>query len=246
MINVVVTAGGTRAPIDDVRAITNASSGRFGARIAEESLRQGASVWYLHAADTLRPFDRLARFDLDAPDPDAEHARLSALRDEWRSVRDRCHLVPLRVGTVVDYARQLERVLKDQPIDVAFLAMAASDFAPDPVAGKIPSTAESLTLHCRRQPKVIQHVRDWSPSTYLVGFKLLSDVPTSELVRQAESANRTNRADLTVANDLRTVRAGQHTIHLIQPGHPVATYGPPDDIAERLVARAFSGLREAR
>ena len=101
---------------------------------------------------------------------------------------DRCHLVPLRVGTVDEYGRALERLLKGRPIDATFLAMAASDYAPEPVAGKISSDSDALTIRCVRQPKVIQHVRDWSPSTFLVGFKLLSGAPTEELIRQAEIA----------------------------------------------------------
>ncbi|WP_435019547.1 phosphopantothenoylcysteine decarboxylase [Tundrisphaera sp. TA3] len=246
MIHVVVTAGGTVAPIDDVRALANASTGRFGARIAETALRRGAIVHYLHAPGALLPFARDARFDLDAADPAAELARLAALREAWAGVRDRCHLAPLRVGTVDEYARTLERLLKDHPIDAAFLAMAASDYAPEPVAGKLSSDAESLTIRCVRQPKVIQQVRDWSPSTFLVGFKLLSGVPTAELIRQAEIATRTNRADLTVANDLSTVRSGRHAIHLVQPGRPVATVEPPDDIAEALVDRVFEALPRPR
>jgi phosphopantothenate---cysteine ligase (CTP) len=238
-MNVVVTAGGTIAPIDDVRQITNASTGRFGAMIAEAVLRRGADVWYIHAPGALRPFDRLARFDLDHPDPAAETRRLDRLRAEWAEVRDRCHLVPLQKGTVPEYAERLEATLRDRPIDVAFLAMAASDFAPEPTPGKLSSDSPTLTLRCRRLPKVIQSVRDWSPGVYLVGFKLLSNAPTDELIRQAEEACRANRADLTVANDLSTVRAGQHTIHLVRPGHPSETYGPSDSIAERLVDRAF-------
>ena len=31
-------------------------------------------------------------------------------------------------------------------------------------------------MRCRRTPKVIRSVRDWAPSVYLVGFKLLSNV----------------------------------------------------------------------
>src|SRR5947209_20302715 len=94
-MNVVVTAGGTVAPIDDVRRISNFSTGRFGAMIAEAALRRGAAVWHLHAPGALRPFDRLARFDLDAPDPAAEHERLDRLRVEWAEVRDRCHGAPI-------------------------------------------------------------------------------------------------------------------------------------------------------
>jgi len=238
-MNVVVTAGGTRAPIDDVRHIANVSTGRFGAMIAEAALRRGADVWYVHAPGALRPFETASRFDLDTPDPHAEHARLDRLRSGWREVRDRYHPVPLRSGTVPEYASHLEATLRDQPIDVAFLAMAASDFAPEPIEGKIPSDAETLTLHCRRLPKVIRSVRDWSPTIYLVGFKLLSNATHGDLVRQALAGCRDNRADLTVANDLTTVRAGKHTVHLVRADYPVETLTPDLPVADRLVDRVF-------
>ena len=41
---VVVTAGGTREPIDAVRAVTNRSSGKMGYAIASEAARRGAEV----------------------------------------------------------------------------------------------------------------------------------------------------------------------------------------------------------
>jgi phosphopantothenate-cysteine ligase len=239
-MNVVVTAGGTMAPIDDVRHIANASTGRFGAMIAEAALERGAHVWHLHAPGALQPFGRLARFDLDSPDPSAEIDRLRRLRERWLEVRDRCHPVPLIEGTVAEYGRKLEELLRLRPIDVAYLAMAASDFAPEPHSGKLSSHAETLVLRCRRLPKVIESVRDWSPTTYLVGFKLLSHVDEAELIRQAGAAGVANRADLTVANDLRTVRAGRHVIHLVRPGQPTETYGPDEPIADRLVDRSFA------
>ena len=182
-MNVLVAAGGTVAPIDDVRRITNVSSGRFGSMIAEAALRRGAQVWYLHAPAALRPFHRLARFDLGVLDPTAEVRRLAQLQLDWDDVRDRCHFVPLEAGTVEDYAATLEATLKARRIDLTFLAMAVSDFAPEPVAGKLSSDAQTLTLRCHRLPKVIRSVRDWSPSTYLVGFKLLCDADEGELIR---------------------------------------------------------------
>jgi phosphopantothenoylcysteine synthetase/decarboxylase len=239
-MNVVVTAGGTLAPIDDVRHIANVSTGRFGAMIAEAALKRGANVWHLHAPGALRPFDRMARFDLDNPDPSAEVQRLHRLRDRWLEVRDRSHSVPLIEGTVAEYARKLEQLLRLQPIDVAFLAMAVSDYAPEPYSGKLTSDTETLVLRCHRLPKVIEAVSDWSPSTYIVGFKLLSQASVAELIRRAGAAGITNRADLTVANDLRTVRAGRHVIHLVRPGQPTETFGPDEPIADRLVDRAFT------
>src|SRR5947209_7068691 len=133
-MNVVVTGGGTIAPIDDVRHLANVSSGRFSAQITEAWLARGATVWHIHTPSAQLPFWRAAGFDL-------------------------------------------------------------------------------------------------------VGFKLLSRTTPAELIRQAEAACRTNRADLTVANDLQTLRAGRHTVHLVRPGHPPETLGPGADLAERLVER---------
>ena len=49
--SVVVTAGGTRAPIDAVRVIANRSSGRQGHAIAEEFRRRGADVVLITTSD---------------------------------------------------------------------------------------------------------------------------------------------------------------------------------------------------
>ncbi len=154
--------------------------------------------------------------------------------------RDRLHLIPLKEGTVSDYSATLKGVLVAQPIDVAVLAMAVSDFEPEPYAGKVGSDTESLVVRCRPTPKVIRSVRDWAPSIYLVGFKLLSRTSGEELIRRAEDACRVNRADLTVANDLQTLRQGRHTLHLIRPGAEPQTLEPGDDLAERLVDRIMT------
>jgi phosphopantothenoylcysteine decarboxylase/phosphopantothenate--cysteine ligase len=50
-LRVLVTAGGTREPIDTVRVITNRSSGKQGHAIAEEARARGAKVTLVTAAD---------------------------------------------------------------------------------------------------------------------------------------------------------------------------------------------------
>lgn len=52
---VVVTAGGTREPIDPVRHITNRSSGKQGYALAQAALDQGALVSLISAPTALRP-----------------------------------------------------------------------------------------------------------------------------------------------------------------------------------------------
>jgi phosphopantothenate-cysteine ligase len=246
VVNVVVTGGASVAPIDDVRSITNLSSGRFAATITEACLERSAAVWHLHTPSAQLPYRRLATFDLDTKDPAAETARLTQLRERAAAVRDRLQLVSLQQGTVSEYACRLETLLKSQPIDIAFLAMAVADFEPDPYPGKLDSRSNELLVRCRPARKVIQSVRDWSPEIYLVGFKLLSRVPQETLIRQAEDACRINRANLTVANNLQPLRAGRHTIHLVRPDEPPETFGPPEPIAERLVDRVLKWAAESR
>ena len=57
-MNVVVTGGGTIAPVDDVRLLTNVSSGRLAAAISEAFLDRGASVWHIHARSAQLPLRR--------------------------------------------------------------------------------------------------------------------------------------------------------------------------------------------
>jgi phosphopantothenoylcysteine decarboxylase / phosphopantothenate---cysteine ligase len=52
-LRVLVTAGGTREPIDSVRYVGNRSSGRMGLALAEEAARRGADVTVIAANVTL-------------------------------------------------------------------------------------------------------------------------------------------------------------------------------------------------
>ncbi len=52
-LNILVTAGGTREPIDSVRFIGNRSSGRMGFALAEEAAKRGAAVTLIAANTSL-------------------------------------------------------------------------------------------------------------------------------------------------------------------------------------------------
>jgi phosphopantothenoylcysteine decarboxylase / phosphopantothenate---cysteine ligase len=54
-LRVLVTAGGTREPIDSVRYLGNRSSGRMGFALASEAARRGAEVTVVAANVTLQP-----------------------------------------------------------------------------------------------------------------------------------------------------------------------------------------------
>lgn len=53
-MKVLITLGPTQEPIDDVRYITNASSGKMGAALANEALERGYEVTLVHGPVTLQ------------------------------------------------------------------------------------------------------------------------------------------------------------------------------------------------
>ena len=68
---------------------------------------------------------------------------------------------------------------------------------------------------------------------------MTSGATDAALVARAEASGLASRADLTVANDLTTVRDGRHVVHLVRAGEPPETLGPRPDLADAVVARVF-------
>ena len=64
-LKVLVTAGGTREPIDSVRFIGNRSSGRMGLALAEEAAKRGADVTLLAANVTIPPPDGVSEVKVE-------------------------------------------------------------------------------------------------------------------------------------------------------------------------------------
>jgi phosphopantothenoylcysteine decarboxylase/phosphopantothenate--cysteine ligase len=64
-MNVLVSAGGTREPLDAVRFLGNRSSGKMGVALAEEALRRGASVTLIAANVALEVAPGIERVDVE-------------------------------------------------------------------------------------------------------------------------------------------------------------------------------------
>jgi phosphopantothenoylcysteine synthetase/decarboxylase len=75
-VRVVVTAGGTREPIDAVRVVANTSTGRLGALLAETAVAAGHEVVLMHGVHASLPRAACQRFVFDT------HADLGALLAE--------------------------------------------------------------------------------------------------------------------------------------------------------------------
>lgn len=197
MLTVMVTSGGTISRIDDVRHIGNFSEGTTGARIAEEFLRCGATVHYVHAKRARRPFRDGLIVDPTLPRPE-ELSRVGKAYDDYQRLANHLHEHPYE--TFDEYLDTVRTVLSHQPIDVAILAAAVSDYGTEPHRGKLSSDAERLRIDLVRLPKVISLVKIWKPDVFQVGFKLLADATEDVLIETAFRHGQKNGSDLTVGN----------------------------------------------
>jgi len=90
---VLITAGGTREPLDSVRFVGNRSSGRMGVALAEEARRRGAEVILLaanlqldapHGVEVIPTPTAAAMLDAALALPDVDVALLAAAVADYR------------------------------------------------------------------------------------------------------------------------------------------------------------------
>ena len=80
---------------------------------------------------------------------------------------------------------------------------------------KISSKEEYQVLFLKKNPKIISLVKEWNPAIQLIGFKLLVDVSSEELIHVARESLVKNHASMIVANDLTKIQNGQHQAYLV-------------------------------
>jgi phosphopantothenoylcysteine synthetase/decarboxylase len=217
-IHMIVTSGGTREPIDDVRFIGNASTGRLGACIAGEGARRGHSVVLVRARGSAHPPASPGTGGSDGP-------RL------------------VEFVTASDLERILETEVLRLPDPAAvIMAAAVADYSIDRVSGKIPSDGDELVLRLKKAAKIVDRVRAWKPDVLLVKFKLESGLGRDELLEAGRESARKSQADLMVLNDALQVRDGRHPAVLYWPatGRTVDLEGK-----ESIAAAVVEALEEA-
>jgi len=204
-MKLLVTAGNTMVPVDQVRVITNVFSGRTGAAIARYAFEDGHTVTLL----TSQP---------------------ESVFEEGGGDAGRRRVILYR--TFDDLMARMERAIRDDAPDAVIHSAAVSDYrvagtyAPQPgtrarpndggiawegeppalvdvTAGKVKSNAPELWLRLLPTAKIIDRLRsDWGFRGVLVKFKLEVGVNEEELLAIAEASRQHSGADLMVANTL--------------------------------------------
>jgi phosphopantothenoylcysteine decarboxylase/phosphopantothenate--cysteine ligase len=240
--HLVVTAGGTREPIDPVRFIGNRSTGRMGVAVAEAALDRGAAVTLIAA-------------DVAVPLPD-ERARV--VRVETTGQLRSALLETLYGGGVGGGGPDVAPVAAR--FDALVMAAAVSDFAPLEPADRKLSRDEGLTLRLEPTPDLLAEVARIArgldavggstraavrPAPVLVGFA----AETGSLDRAADKL-RSKRVDLLVANDVAEEGSGFGTdtnrvvILDAAGGRDALPLLPKREVADRLLDRLARALDE--
>jgi phosphopantothenoylcysteine decarboxylase/phosphopantothenate--cysteine ligase len=170
---IVITAGGTREPIDPVRYIGNRSTGKMGVALADAALARGAAVTLIAAA-------------VEIPLPDgAEIIRVETTAE---------------LGDALRVAMQPS---SGRGTDALVMAAAVADFTPTTASQSKIARADGLTLELSPTPDLLAEIgrsiaeRNGAAAPVLVGFA----AETGNLDR-APAKLKAKAIDLLVANDV--------------------------------------------
>jgi phosphopantothenate---cysteine ligase (CTP) len=172
-MNIVITAGPSSEPIDEVRLITNRSTGELGLVLAEAFGAAGHEVKLF--------LGRLAQF---------RHSQ--ALYFDRNEDLDR---MLREVGT----PEAVDLVLHAAAL--ADFQVAAIYAEGQPVTqAKIASNHVAVSVDLDRKPKVIDGLRRYFPKALIVGWKLELEGSRDDLIREASRQISRNRTDACVIN----------------------------------------------
>ena len=224
-MSILITGGGTRVPIDDVRYIGNHATGSFPCKIVRAYLKQNYSVTYIGSKHGEKPFE--LRIDTRLHPDDIFD--LAIKHNDGISTRQYYQ----HLYSTYDEYKGLVYQACQKHWDTIFLGAAVSDYICDKVDGKI-SSQSNLEIKLKPAQKIISTIRNKQPGAKLIGFKLLYDVGEKTLIEAAEKSIEQNSCDGIVANDYWKIQQGRPEI-LFVTKKGVTKINTSDHMAEDLV-----------
>lgn len=253
---VVITAGGTNERIDEVRKITNMSTGELGYRICHELIKQKLQlidmVYYICPRNVRQPKDIDKVEIINANDTFSVKKEVESLLFN-KKVDYFIHSMAVSdyttdyVSNAQNLAREIASVVSENKMNTSLDEL--SQIIEDAIrnhkhvidrSSKISSAQDNLLIKLKPTPKIISRIKKIQPSTFLVGFKLLNGVSKGKLYNVAHALLQKNGCDLVVVNDLADIRKGQHTAMFIKPDGTKEFYHGKDQIAKSLIERMWA------
>lgn len=239
---IIITAGGTSEKIDNVRKITNSSSGKLGCTVANKLIELHKEkidkIYYICSKNSIKPdHERIEIVEiLDTQDLEMAVRKLLTSNNIDYFI----HSMAVSDYTIdyVTTAESLALNINNNPDkNVLDLICSNKDNLTD---SKISSNQENLIIKLKKTPKIISLIKNISPNTYLVGFKLLDHVSEQNLIDTAVKLKDKNNCNLVVANDLENIREGNHKAFIIKTNDDYIIASGKEDIAEKLIGEIIN------
>lgn len=191
---VLITSGGTSEAIDRVRRITNSSTGRTGAEIADYLSEQNYSVHLLAATTAVLPKNsnvQITRFE--------NFEELQTKLKHSLGAQDFDFVI--HAAAVSDYS--VDKVLVDQ------IPTKNDEF------NKLDS-GKSINVQLKPNPKIIDQIKVWSKNknVRLIGFKLTDNPNIDVQLSKVNSLFEHSNADIVVHNDLSNINGDNHLFNV--------------------------------
>jgi phosphopantothenoylcysteine synthetase/decarboxylase len=202
-MNCIVTAGPTYEPLDEVRRLTNFSTGRLGTELANFLVARGHQVIQLLSVQATYGGDRRAQ-QVEA------FTTTANLREKLQALSRKKVNAVFHTAAVSDF--QFGRIQLKSP----------EGKLTEIKSKKIPTEEGTLLVELLSTPKIITELRAWFPSARLVGWKFEADGKRPEAIDAAKQQLTRCRTDACVANGpaygegFGLVTRGNH-VHLADP-----------------------------
>jgi phosphopantothenoylcysteine decarboxylase/phosphopantothenate--cysteine ligase len=177
----VVTAGPTYEPLDDVRRLTNFSTGRLGTELADYLVEQGHTVTLLLGEQaTYRVESRSQQLQM------------------FSTTADLCERLKLLSRTVVDVVFHVAAVC-DYTFGRIWVRSESGEMV-EVRSGKISTRDGVLLTELVPTPKIIADLREWYPQARLVGWKFEVEGDRESVLGLARQQLAQCRTTLCVVN----------------------------------------------
>lgn len=236
LINVIVTAGGTSEPIDNVRRIANTGTGRLGSLIAEELAADAmvGHIFYVCAKDSFRPVsEKVVCVEIESvSDLQAAVTELME-KNEIHGIIHSMAVSDYTVRSVTTVESLVDFLANDTTNDMKekiLKGMDQTDIRSG--GGKLSSQMKSPLLLLEPTPKIISMFRKMAPQAVIVGFKLLSNVSKEDLLDTAHRLLVKNDCDYVLANDAKEINTDHHHAYLLDKEKNSRTFDTKAEIAK--------------
>lgn len=215
MKKILITSGGTKEYIDEVRVLTNISTGRLGALIADT---------FINGFDIT---EETKKYEIHfVYVKGSELPKLKILTKMYE------------VTDVQSVYNIMEKLVPE--MDVVIHPMAVSDFGFRPTNKKLKSNdpeafIQSLKDRIYQTPKILSFVKKWNPNCFLISFKFENGLEHDKLIEIATESMVKNGSDVVVANDKAEIKRRYSHISYFVTKDGVTEVDGKEDIAAEIL-----------